>query len=795
MMSVKQKIFSTCFGFVMIIVLLGGMAWQQGRQMRSLVMGIYDRSFVGILFAHEAREQFLRIAAATDRGAPLTNPAIRSDLQAVLVQLDVAIERAGSAHTRAAAVQLRAKLASLQNVPAAALPGQIVLADQAFASLVKRYSSDGLKARDAADSLALRNSHLVLAEVALALCLALLLGLLLGRNLSPPLEDLVRSIVRLTEGDLAHELAPGLSLRRDEIGAVARATAIFRDAMQKNIAAHDERMRLLAESEEARLEAARTEAAMAAKSDFLATMSHEIRTPMNGVATIADLLAETELNADQVKMVGIIRQSSRWLIRVINDILDFSKLEAHQLQIEHVPFMLDEVVEGACQVLAGKAQEKNLALTVQGRDLPGICRIGDPLRLRQIVLNLLGNSVKFTASGSVTVAVHATPDTVIIKVIDTGIGIPADKLDRLFQPYSQIRSDDARAYGGTGLGLSITKNLAALMGGNVAVTSQPGQGSCFTVSLKLPNDSAGLCKSSNRPSASSLRWAKPDIATARAQRAVLLCAEDNAINREVLARVLDRLGFHYDIAEDGCAALAMLDRQRHGLLLTDAQMPQMDGWQLTQTVRQQETEASLPRLPIVLLTANALTESDSRTVAVGMDRVLTKPLNIDALEATLLEALPALGTLRTQCDPRATETPQPPATSAMPGAGLNGAALAELVGDDPETLSALLQDFLASVVAEHSQMHATLASNEPVPFAAHAHSIKGAARYAGAATLAQICGTLEHRAKRGDSFAAMSQDLATLDAEVARLPAEIAAALKKISAGASASCRNEEMHT
>ena len=265
---------------------------------------------------------------------------------------------------------------------------------------------------------------------------------------------------------------------------------------------------------------------------------------MNGVATIADLLADTELRPDQLKMVSIIRQSAKWLIRVINDILDFSKLEANELHIEHVPFLLDEVLERSASFLEPRPGKKGVALNVEGKDLPDVCRIGDPLRIRQILLNLLGNAVKFTAEGSVTLAVQVNPRRVVFSVIDTGIGIPADKIGSLFQPYRQVRSDTARSYGGTGLGLSITKNLVSLMGGRLEVESEAGRGSRFTVSLDLPSDVSSLCKPSSRDAASTIRWQKPDLATAAAQAAVILCAEDNAINRDVLARVLDRFGFN-----------------------------------------------------------------------------------------------------------------------------------------------------------------------------------------------------------------------------------------------------------
>ena len=766
----------------MIIALLGGLARQQADQMGRLVMGIYDHSFVGMLYVSQTEAEFLRLIAGHDTDGAIPTAATREAIDHMLDRLDVAMERAGSAHTRAVGAQVREILAGLPDTPAADRPERVALADRAIARLVRSYSSDGLEGRDNADELASHNSHLVMIVVGTSLTLAVGLGLLLGRNLSPPLEDLVRSIGRLAEGDLGHQLAPRLSLRRDEIGAVARATSFFREAMLKNIAAGEERARLEEGNEAVRLDAERSEAAMAAKADFLATMSHEIRTPMNGVSTVADLLADTDLSTDQLKMVDIIRQSSKWLIRVINDILDLSKLEANQLQIERVPFMLDEVLDGACQVLAAKAREKGLVLTLEGRDLLGVCRIGDPLRLRQIVLNLLGNAVKFTAAGSVTLTVQADPGGIVLSVIDTGIGIPEDKIDSLFQPYNQVRSDIARSYGGTGLGLSITKNLVGLMGGSLEVTSEVGRGSRFAVNLNLPCDSSSLCKASNRSVASRVRWQKPDLAAAAAQGAVVLCAEDNAINREVLGRVLDRLGFSYEMVGDGYAALALLDPRRHCVILTDAQMPGLDGWQLTQAVRRREADQHMGRLPIMMLTADGLIESDSRALAVGIDTVLTKPLNVDVLEAALLGAVPALAELRVVVGVPPSDPPDEMPGSKGLGTQMSPTAidlevLVQLVGDDPDTLCAMLNDFQAGVIAQYDQIRAALAQNDRTVLARIAHSIKGAARYAGATNLSQICDVLEQRANQTATFEDMAEVLVTLNMAVAQLPAEVAAAL------------------
>ena len=771
-MSVQRKILLACLGFVAIVALLGGLAHQQAQRMGQLVLGIYDHAFVGMAYVDQAQEQFLRLAAGPATGATPDAMAGRPDMQNVLDRLDVALERAGSDSTRAKGVEVRAILAALPEAPAAARADQMAQAGQAIDRLVRKYASDGLAARDDAEELATRSGYLLMVEITFAVCLALGVGLLLGRNLSPPLQEIVRAVGFLTHGDLGHHLPPRLVQRGDEIGAVARATATFREVMEQNIAATEERAMLRAKADADNLQTIRGEAEMAAKSAFLATMSHEIRTPMNGVSTIADLLADTELNADQLKMVNIIRQSAKWLVRVINDILNFSKLEANELQIEKVPFLLDEIIDGVYELLVAKTREKDVALKLEGKDLPGICRIGDPLRIRQILLNLLGNAVKFTAQGSVTLAVQADPHTVVFSVIDTGIGIPADKIGSLFQPYHQVRSDIARSYGGTGLGLSITRNLVRLMDGSLDVKSEAGRGSCFTVTLGLPSDVSTLCKTTSRAVASAARWQKPDPAAAAAQAAIILCAEDNAINRAVLARVLDRGGFSYEMAEDGDAALAALDRRRHGLILTDAQMPNLDGWQLAQTIRQLEATYELPRLPIIMVTANALAESKNRAFANGVDDVLTKPLQVDELEAALLSALPVLGRLRAAAAAIPSVAPLPP-----PDGEIDLGVLIGLVGDEPDDLRALLNDFQTSVAGQFNEILKAAESNDAATLVRQAHSMKGAARYAGATSLARICDALERRAKDNVPFTEIARDIAALKVAITQLPAQIDAAL------------------
>jgi PAS domain S-box-containing protein len=515
------------------------------------------------------------------------------------------------------------------------------------------------------------------------------------------------------------------------------------------------------------------QAASVAKSAFLAMMSHEIRTPMNGVVAIADLLAETGLNDDQMSMIKIIQRSAESLLLVINDILDFSKLESSQLKVEKIAFELDEVLDGVMQLLTPKAAEKGLALRLNRTGTGAALRVGDPLRLRQVLLNLVGNAIKFTAAGSVTIDVDATTESVVFQVIDTGMGIPASKIGKLFTPYEQVDITTARFHGGTGLGLSISKALTELMGGTVGVDSTEGVGSCFHVTLRLIRDRR---KTARTPPNAALAaadptfWQPADPAAAAANAAVILCAEDNATNRTVLARVLDRLGVAYDMAEDGAQALAALDRARHGLILTDGHMPVMDGWELIRTLREAEAEAGLPRLPVLLATADAVSDVSGRAPPGAIDAFLTKPLRRDQLEAAILKALPVLTTLRVPL-----QSPGPVARAAPAALDLHG--LIDLVGDSPDDLRAILADFRTGTLAQNAKLGAALAAGDRQAVRLTAHAIKGAAGYAGATTIAAYAKALEDAAKEGSPLDRMTPQFEALSQTLAGLEADIAASL------------------
>src|ERR1700733_2894093 len=505
-----------------------------------------------------------------------------------------------------------------------------------------------------------------------------------------------------------------------------------------------------------------------AKSEFLARMSHELRTPMNGVMGMAELLQGTELTAGQRRLAETIPRSAVGLLEIINDILDFSKIEAGKLELEHIEFALREIIEETIEILVLRARAKGLELRCEiAAAVPAAVR-GDPVRLRQVLINLAGNAIKFTETGEVVVRVAAldADGSLRFEVSDTGIGIAAEAQSQIFSAFTQADSFTTRKYGGTGLGLAICRQLVALMGGVIGVASEQNRGSTFWFEIRMEPVAAPavLAVPAVRPAVAHLPAAAAATGVPSATGAVgplILVVEDNAVNREVAAGMLENLGYRSEAAVNGLLALEAVAETTHAGVVMDCQMPVMDGLTATQEIRRREA-GSGGRMPIIALTANAMEANRERCLAAGMDDFLPKPFTQVQLAAVLGRWAPVAHAPRhDQALLAAGETAQA-MTSAATAAAMDIAVIdTEVLRNIAALGRPALLGSLIDLYLEHSRplletIESAIRGREPAGLPEALHTLKSSSANLGGARLTELLRECESLAQEG-GVAAVSQ--------------------------------------